>query len=288
MGTSTSSAGAGSNISFDPPWLDDFDSNIDTSYIDAPITPRPAPNSTTESVPNQPEQIDLLPPIPGITVAPHGRYLAARRSLTRFIQTGSQASLKKGMSSFIKKGLGGSSKAAHRMRSSTVAASALGGFLATAREGTERSINDWVASVKQRGLSAHDIALEVVKRLLPAGGSIDEESAKLAMSQAIIYLYEEYPDVDIFNLSDDQIADVMAYTLAFDVYNRAQLELGRCFEKLKYSATVIQDRLAQMNDYILEVIQQSMERVRGGSQAQSMREIATSTLQKALFVFEES
>lgn len=68
-----------------------------------------------------------------------------------------------------------------------------------------------IASVKQRGLSARDAALEVVKKLVPTGGSIDEESAKHAMSQAIAHLYEVTPNADIFNLADDQIANVMAY-----------------------------------------------------------------------------
>lgn len=169
------------------------------------------------------------------------------------------------MSSFVKKGMGGSTKAASRMRTSAVAASSLGGFLATAREGTDPGINAWVASVKQRGLSARDAALEVVQKLVPTGGSIDEESAKHAMSQAVAHLYEVDPNADVFNLADDQIANVMAYTVAFDVYNRVQLELGRVFEKLKYAPRVIQERLAQALDYIMVVVNRSMQKVRSGS-----------------------
>ncbi|HEX5313122.1 Qat anti-phage system associated protein QatB [Aquabacterium sp.] len=192
------------------------------------------------------------------------------------------------MSSFVKKGMGGPPKAANRMRTSAVAASSLGGFLATARDGTDPGINAWVASIKQRGLSAQDAALEVVQKLVPTGGSIDEESAKHAMSQAIAHLYEVDPNADIFNLADDQIANVMAYTVAFDVYNRVQLELGRVFEKLKYAPRVIQERLAQALDYIMVVVNRSMEKVRSGSVQRSMREIASSALQDALTVFSES
>lgn len=42
MGTSTSSAGAGSGASFDPPWLDDAEAGIDSSHADKPISPNPA------------------------------------------------------------------------------------------------------------------------------------------------------------------------------------------------------------------------------------------------------
>lgn len=288
MGTSTSSAGAGSGASFDPPWLDEAEGSIDSGHADKPISPSTAPADAPDEADTQEGSQPTPPPETGPTVAPPGRYQEARRALTGFVRSGSGSDLKRGISSFVKKGMGGSAKAANRMRTSAVAASSLGGFLATARDGTDPGINAWVASVKQRGLSARDAALEVVQKLVPTGGSIDEESAKHAMSQAIAHLYEVDPNADIFNLADDQIANVMAYTVAFDVYNRVQLELGRVFEKLKYAPRVIQERLAQALDYIMVVVNRSMEKVRSGSVQRSMREIAASALQDALSVFAES
>ena len=108
------------------------------------------------------------------------------------------------------------------------------------------------------------------------------------MDQAIAHLYEMEPDADILNLTDDQIANVMAYTVAFDAYNRVQLELGRVFEKLKYAPRLIQERLAQVLDYIMVVVNRSMEKVRAGGVQRSMREIAAAALQDALTVFAES
>ena len=289
MGTSTSSAGAGPGASFDPPWLDDAEGSIDSGHADKPISPSTAPAADPDEAATQDQEGSLHPPAEtGLTVAPPGRCQEARRALTGFVRSGSSSDLKRGMSSFVKKGMGGPPKAANRMRTSAVAASSLGGFLATARDGTDPGINAWVASIRQRGLSAQDAALEVVQKLVPTGGSIDEESAKHAMSQAIAHLYEVDPNADIFNLADDQIANVMAYTVAFDVYNRVQLELGRVFEKLKYAPRVIQERLAQALDYIMVVVNRSMEKVRSGSVQRSMREIASSALQDALTVFADS
>ncbi|MEJ2795126.1 Qat anti-phage system associated protein QatB [Iodobacter sp. LRB] len=289
MGTSTSSAGAGSRVSFDPPWLESAESGIDSSHADMPISPGVTPtDAPSEADANGSEENQTtLAPGAGPTVAPQGRYQDARRALTGFVRSGSGSDLRRGLSSFVKKGMGGSAKAANRMRTSAVAASSLGGFLAAARDGTDLGINAWVDSVKQRGLSARDTALEVVQKLVPTGGSIDEESAKHAMNQAIAHLYEVDPNADIFDLADDQIANVMAYTIAFDVYNRVQLELGRVFEKLKYAPRVIQERLAQVLDYIMVVVNRSFEKVRAGSEPHSMREIATSALQDALTVFAE-
>ncbi len=290
MGTSTSSAGAGSGASFDPPWLNDTEGSIDSGHADTPISPGTAPADTPVEADTHSQEGSQATPPPesGPTVAPPGRYQEARRALTGFVRSGSGSDLRRGISSFVKKGMGGSAKAANRMRTSAVAASSLGGFLAAARDGTDPGINAWVASAKQRGLSARDAALEVVQKLVPTGGSIDEESAKHAMNQAIAHLYEVDPNADIFDLADDQIANVMAYTVAFDVYNRVQLELGRVFEKLKYAPRVIQERLAQALDYIMVVVNRSMEKVRSGSVQRSMREIAASALQDALTVFAET
>ena len=67
-----------------------------------------------------------------------------------------------------------------------------------------------------------------------------------------------------------------------------QLELGRVFEKLKYAPRLIQERLAQVLDYIMVVVNRSMEKVRAGGVQRSMREIAAAALQDALTVFAES
>jgi hypothetical protein len=171
------------------------------------------------------------------------------------------------------------------MRVTSAAASAFGGFLSAVRDGTDASVNAWVASAKSRGLSAKDAALEVVKQLIPTGGSVDEESAKHAMDQAIAHLYEVDPTADIFNLTDDQIANIMSFTVAFDVYNRVQLELGRVFEKLKYAPRVVHQRLSQVLDYIVVVVQGSMTKARSGGRARSMRDVAEAALNNALQVF---
>lgn len=289
MGTSASSAGAGTGVPFDPPWLDDAGTGIDSDCADVPLSPGAASSDDANSTEGSDDDQNLTTPPPaGIANAPSARYQQARGALTGFVRSGSSSDLRRGVSSFVKKGLGGSSRAASRMRTSAIAASSLGGFLSTARDGSDPSINAWVDSIKQRGLSAKGAALEVVQKLIPTGGSVDEESAKHSMDHAIAHLYEVEPSADIFDLTDDQIANLMAYTMAYDVYNRVQLELGQVFEKLRYTPQLVQNRLGQVLDYVMVVVNRSMQKARAGGAPRAMREIANTALQDALTVFSES
>lgn len=288
MGTSTSSAGAGAGSPFDPPWLDGAGEGIDDSNSDTQLPP--AGDGASESDANsdsndEPREQTSDSVSTASDVAPSGRYKEARTQMARFMRTGDRSDVARAMGSFVRKGLGGTAKAASRMRMSSQAAAALAGFLTQVREGTNPSINDWVASARDRGLSAQDVALEVIGQIVPTGGSVDEESAKHAMNQAIIHLYEVDPATDIFALTNEQISSLMEYTLGFDVYNRVQLELGRVFEKLKFSAQVVQDRLAQVQDYILVVVKDAMTKVRNSSQPRSVRDISALALRNALEIF---
>ncbi|MDO8653485.1 MAG: Qat anti-phage system associated protein QatB [Undibacterium sp.] len=290
MGTSTSSTGASAGVPFDPAWLNDVEEVGETETADMQLNPsEESGQENTDSVEeisgDEPETADDSPvDVSAAEIAPPARYSEARRQLTRFVNTGDHDALRGAISSLVNKGMGGSAKAASRMRTTASAASALGGFLKAARDGTSLTIAAWVASAKERGLRGSDIALEVVNQLLPLGGSIDEESAKHAMTQAIAYLYEVEPTIDLFKLGDDQIACLMAYTVAFDVYHRVQLELGRVFEKLKYSALLIHERLNQALDYVIAVVSAEMIKARG-TQSTSMRTIANNALRNTLNVF---
>lgn len=287
MGTSTSSSGSGAGVSFDPPWLDAAAGGIDTGQADAPLAPPPNSGTDNDGADNgDPTATDQGSSAEG-GVAPQARHGEARRRLTGFIKSGDKDKLRGAMSSLVGKGLGGAKRAASRMRVSSTAAAALGGFLVAARERTDPGIASWVDDVKARGLSAKDAALETVRRLVPEGGSQDEESAKNSIAHAIGRLYEEHPDADLFALTDDQIATVMADTIAFDVFHRAQLELGRAFERLKYSSETIQQRLSEALEYIISVVRGSMAKIRAGSRAASAREISERALRKALDVFVE-
>ncbi|MGV8301981.1 hypothetical protein ACV34B_33530, partial [Pseudomonas aeruginosa] len=79
-----------------------------------------------------------------------------------------------------------------------------------------------------------DLTLEILKEVIPGTGSVDDESLRNAGAEAMAQLYELYPDVDIFNLTDVQIAEVMGLTIANEICNRIDLQLGQTYEQLKY------------------------------------------------------
>ena len=116
MGTSTSSTGAGTGASFDPPWLDDAGGAIDSGHADTPLAPGAAPpdGSDGDDSDGQDENQTPAPPPTGPANAPSGRYREARRALTGFVRSGSGSDLRRGVSSFVKKGMGGPARGSYR------------------------------------------------------------------------------------------------------------------------------------------------------------------------------
>lgn len=298
MGTSTSSAGAGAGSPFDPPWLEDEvpeDPNAEKPpVVDSPPavpsdTQGDADASASESVDTGTSSSgsDTAEPSAPPALAPPRRFADARRNMTSFVKSGHSDDARAATSGFVNRGLGGPQRAASRMRTTSKAAASLGSFLTAARDGTSSNVVAWVDSVRLRNLSAQDLVLEVVERLLPDGGSIDEESARNAMVDAVSELYVVEPTVDIFALTDEQISLLMAYTIAFDVCNRLDLELGRVFEKLRFDARVLQERRNQIREYVKAVAVEEMRKVKARGAPMNPSELANTALRNALNVFGE-
>src|SRR5262245_19673040 len=96
MGTSASSAGPGGRVPLVPPWVPDV----------APTAPQAAaPAQTVPSVTVPPAQ----------ALAPLGRFRGARANLGRFVATGSQQDLRRGLGHYVRSGSGGAVQATRRM-----------------------------------------------------------------------------------------------------------------------------------------------------------------------------
>ena len=190
MGTSTSSSGGRSGSPFDPEWLapdgatpSNFDgepqADSDQDHVEG------APASDSQAGEN--------------VIAPDRRFGPARSQLGSYLRNGSRDNLRGATRSMVSKGMGGASRAASTMRSTARGAGALGQFLAAARDGTDPQVTDWVARCRTANLSASDLALEVLKEVISGSGSIDEESLRDSGTDALANLYENHPDVDIFD-----------------------------------------------------------------------------------------
>lgn len=301
MGTSTSSKGGGAGSPFDPEWLgapedDGAGGSGDSASPESADGPEgddavgadgteagdsqdsstegdtTAPDGTAGSATGAPTPEDF---------APSRRFAAARTQMSAYLSGGGRESLRSAAKSMVNKGMGGPRRAASTMRRTAQAAGQLGQFLAAAREGTDARVVDWVQRVRDANLSANDLVLELVKEVLPDSGSVDDESLRNAAAEALGKLYENAPDVDIFNLTDQQIADVIGFTIANDVCNRMDLQLGQTYERLKFDPQQVQMYRNDVKEFVHEEVRVVLDRhgALSGDPQRLAREVLASTLE---------
>jgi len=215
--------------------------------------------------------------------APSRRFADARTKMSSYLGGGGRESLRSAAKSMVTKGMGGPRRAASTMRGTAQGAGALGQFLASARDGSDPRVVDWVNRTRQANLPADDLILELVKEVMPDTGSVDEESLRNAAAEALGLLYELNPDIDIFNLTDAQIHDVMAITIANDVCNRMDLQLGQAYERLKFDARQIQLYRKDVKEYVQSEVRVVMERL--GAVGLDPKRLARDVLHSAMEVF---
>lgn len=283
MGTSTSSSGGKGGSPFDPEWLapDTSPSNGDLGD-DAP----PGDADTGGDGDGNDSGSDASQGDSGqedAAYAPNRRFANARSQMSAYLAGGGRESLRSATKSMVNKGMGGAKRAASTMRGTAKGAGALGEFLTSARDRSDPRVADWVDRARQANLSADDLILELVKEVLPDAGSTDDESLRNAAAEALGQLYELNPGIDIFSLTDTQIHDVMAITIASDVCNRMDLQLGQTYEKLKYTPQQIQLYRKDVREYVQSEVRVVMERRGPGSL--DPKQLAYEVLQSTLEVF---
>ncbi|UGS90972.1 hypothetical protein KOL96_24050 [Ralstonia wenshanensis] len=288
MGTSTSSSGGKAGSPFDPEWL----------------TPEAAPAGAGDNAPADGDEDggDQQEPANSgneagageqaaegeqatteAVFAPNRRFADARSKMSAALGGGGRESLRAAARSMVTKGMGGARRAASTMRGTAQGAGALGQFLASARDGSDPRVVDWVNRTRLANLAADDLILELVKEVMPDTGSVDDESLRNAAAEALGLLYELNPDIDILNLTDGQIHDVMAITIANDVCNRMDLQLGQTYERLKHNPQQVQLFRKDVKEYVQSEVRVVMERL-GGAGLDPKR-LARDVLQSAMEVF---
>lgn len=283
MGTSTSSKGGRSGSPFDPEWLpsggDDGTGATDAGERE---TGDQATSDNAESA--ESSEADVGSPVDA-ELAPNRRFAEARTKMSAYLSGGGRESLRSAAKSMVNKGMGGPRRAASTMRSTAQGAGRLGQFLATVRDGTDPKVVDWVQRVRAANLSASDLALELVKEVLPDTGSVDDESLRNAAAEALGKLYESAPNVDIFALTNQQIADVIGFTIANEVCNRMDLQLGQTYERLKYDPHQVQVYRNDVKEYVHSEVRVVMDR-HSASHMDPQR-LACEVLASSLKVFAE-
>lgn len=280
MGTSTSSGGGKAGSPFDPEWLGQVESTSETGPGDGAIDGDPDGDENVSE-----DGRAALEPAQDQDVAPDRRFMPARSKMGKYLSGGGREALRGAASSMIKKGMGGAGRANNTLRGVAQGAGRLGSFLEAVRVGTDPQVVDWVQRIRGLNLSASDLALEVIKEVMPETGSVDDESLRNAAADALAQLYEKEPNVDIFQLNDEQITAVIGFTISNEVCNRIDLQLGQTYEKLKYSPVEIQDFRNDIKEWVHGEVQRIMENLTG--QRVDPQTLAQTVLQTALEVFAE-
>lgn len=275
MGTSSSSSGPGSGVSFDPPWLDSLAPEMGT-----PLEQLAGEDNDTG--PNQNPQ-QPVPLVPNPDLAPPGRFRGTRRHLGEYASSGDKGSLRKALGNYSRTGMGGASNVSSRMRASTSAGAGLFNFLQGVRDSTDIKVRDWVDQLTAQNLPAYEIADKIVDQVVSVGGSLDEESCRDSMAQAMSELLTINPDIDLVNMDNDSIWTVMELFIANEAFNRITLDVGRLFESEKYSPWEAVSRTNEMKEYLKSEISAQLQELKTSTTTPTQNEV-NNILQTAIRV----
>lgn len=280
MGTSSSSSGPGAGVPFDPPWLSSV-----ASEIGSPLEQISGDGSQQEQTPQQAE-----PVVQPAGIAPPRRFGNARRYMGEYASSGDRAALKKSLGSYSRKGMGGASNVASRMKTSTSAGAGLFNFLHGVRDSSDAGVRDWVNQLTSKNLSAYEVADQIIDQVISTGGSLEEESCRDSMAQAMSELLTINPDINLVNMDNDSIWTVLELFMANEAFNRINLDIGQLFESAKYSPREAVSRMNGMRDYLKSEISAQMQELRKNTSNPTKAEM-NSLLQTAIKitfeVFEE-
>ncbi len=239
MGTSGSSKGPGGNVPFIPPWVE-------------PVYPLPAPDEPNESTEDGTDVEQ--PSSPPRDLAPPRRFTSARRFLGAYATNGSRNDMRRGLSHYIRTGLGGARRATIRMSGTSATAGALFGALNDLRTG-EASFEDiGIDSTLLEGRSASEVVGFIVEVIRPTDGSQDAEASRHSLLNAFSELLQVAPDAELNSLTVEQIDLLIENYVTEDLMYRIELDVGKAVFDKASDATVATRRLEEMKQYIRELV----------------------------------
>lgn len=263
MGTSASSKGPGGGVSMVPPWVPDPVPPV--AAPGAPPEPDADGDSDGQQQPGQPATPLAVPaprPAPPSPIAPARRFAGARRNLGEFARSGDSRDMRRGLRDYVRRGYGGGATAVRRFGGTAATADALDGALSRVAGGQAAAPGSPLDPVLLAGRSARQIMDAVVEAVRPVDGSQDAEAGRAAIKDALVELLTVFPEADFLNLSEAERAFAIERFVAFDVYRRLQLDLGRTIQEKAPTATVGVARLKEARDYIKETVAAAFRKLR--------------------------
>jgi hypothetical protein len=102
----------------------------------------------------------------------------------------------------------------------------------------------------------------IVEAVRPPDGTQDAEAGRAAIKDALAELLTMFPQADLLNLTEDQRGFAIERFVAYDVYRRFQLDLGKAIQDKAPTATVGLARLKEVKNYIKETVAAAFRKLR--------------------------
>ncbi|MDM1742693.1 Qat anti-phage system associated protein QatB [Acinetobacter towneri] len=252
MGTSTSSKGPQGGISFDPPWLDQITSDIQSNSNDISNT-----NDVIQSMDGGEQVESDISNTQVIGIAPHGRFYPSRAPMKEFLKNGGKQNFRKVAGNYSKTGMGGAKKLSSRMKVATTVGSNLFSLIQDIQN--IPSIQNWLSSLNGATPNFRDLENQIINILIPDGGSVDEDSCRDSLSKAMSDLYEVNPDIDLKNIQQDEIWFLIERFLASECLNRLCHDIGQAMESSEFKPEVMVQRMDEMKSYLEADLKSNLE-----------------------------
>ncbi|CAM5779623.1 hypothetical protein RFUL19S_00355 [Rhizobacter fulvus] len=139
--------------------------------------------------------------------------------------------------------------------------------------------------------SAQTVIDAIVSQILPEGGSVDEESAKDSMAQALSELMVLDPQVDLLTLQDAQIWTLMQLYLGHEACNRMYADIGQLFESARFDPAVVVQRTSEMRSFLKNAVAAQLDTLRQATPNPTRQQLETllhDAVQTTFTVFEDS
>ena len=279
MGTSSSSSGSPSSMPMVPPWVPD----------PIPPTGNEPGNGAIAAPDDDAPDASLPPPAQPVPVAPPARFGGARLWLGRFARTGSTSDMRTGVGHYVRKGLGGGGTAVRRLGGTVRTAGALYGALSAATTGQASGIGSPFDPDVLAGRSANEVMGAAIEAVRPIDGTQDGEAGRAAIGKALSELLTQYPDANLLNLSEEQCLLAVERFIAWDVFIRFELDLGKTIQEKATSVTSALSRLRDVRDFISQTVAAEFRKLATNAAGLGTRKVTSIVhfaLGKAAAVFE--